>query len=241
VEIKMTDSTTKIPSPPYVSFKTFTTLLDQLKEAKLVPDQIDRSFLKNFSGAAQSELQLALKFFGFTDENYRVKPALEDFAFASNSDRKSKLAELLVLRYDFVLKNPSINIEKATTNQVADAFRTKQLSGSTLSRAVSFFIAAAKETGIKIPEHLKAPAISKESTPKPRKKGASDSKTADEKIDEESDLSKPRPHNFEIPIPGKSSVKISVPADFDSQDWELLTVMFQAYVKRWKSFPESKS
>jgi hypothetical protein len=237
----MTETTQKIAAPPYVSSRTLMTFFNQLRDAQIVPDLIDRSFLSKMNGAAQNEVQLALRYFGFTDDSNRSLPALEAFAFADDNTRKAELHKLVKDKYGFVFNTPGLNIEKATTNQVAEAFRLRKLNGSTLSRAVSLFISLATLGEIKLASFLKAPPIARETQGKKRKNvpvgvGNGSAEVDDGVNSADLDPSLPKPHNFEIPIPGKSSVKISVPANFDSEDWELLTTMFQAYVKRWKNF-----
>jgi len=44
---------------------------------------------------------------------------------------------------------------------------------------------------------------------------------------------------FSIPIPGKEAASITVPANLDADDWEMLQAMIATYVKRWKNFPKS--
>ena len=226
-------------TPPYVSYRTLTTFFNQAREAQVVPSNIDRSFLQKFSGAAQSEIQQALKFLAFTDDKNNVLATLEPYVMSSDEQRKALLSQIIKDRYSFVLDAPNLVIEKATTTQVADLFRAKKLTGSTLSRSVSFFLAALKEVDIKTASYLAAPPISRDGEPKKVKKQTVTKLTDDGFVDENDNALNPKALNFQIPIPNKPSVKISIPADFDADDWELLTVMFQAYVKRWKSLPQA--
>jgi hypothetical protein len=41
---------------------------------------------------------------------------------------------------------------------------------------------------------------------------------------------------FEVPIPGKPSATVIVPADLDADDWEMLSSMMTTYINRWKKF-----
>jgi hypothetical protein len=41
---------------------------------------------------------------------------------------------------------------------------------------------------------------------------------------------------FEIPIPGKRSVRVTVPSDLDADDWTMLQSMITVYINRWKGF-----
>lgn len=234
----MTDDATKKIAPPYVSIKTLNTFFNKLRDDKDVPNVIDRSFLRSFNGAAQNEIQLALRFFGFTTDSNGVLPLLSEYALATDEDRRLILRRVALEKYSFALSDPVVNIEKATTNQVAELFRARNLSGSTLSRAIALFLAICTEVGIKTPSYLKPPAIQRDTSSKKKKAPSGpDASTQTMTSDDAKNPDIPRPLNFEIPIPNKPSVRISIPADFDADDWELLTAMFQAYVKRWKALP----
>ncbi len=50
-----------------------------------------------------------------------------------------------------------IDLKRATGSQVHEAFRKKNVQGSTAIKAIAFFLAAAKEAGIEVSKHVKPP------------------------------------------------------------------------------------
>lgn len=46
---------------------------------------------------------------------------------------------------------------------------------------------------------------------------------------------------FEIPIPGKRSVRVIVPRDLDADDWTMLQSMITVYINRWKGFKKDEA
>ena len=62
----MSDKTIK---PPYATYRSFTSLIDDLRSHDVMPGIIDRSFLSKRSGSEQSALIATLKWFGLTDES----------------------------------------------------------------------------------------------------------------------------------------------------------------------------
>lgn len=62
-----------------------------------------------------------------------------------------------------------------------------------------------------------------------------DANEAEEQEDDDDDYNQDV-EKFEIPIPGKQSVKVIVPSDLDADDWEMLQSMITVYVRRWKGF-----
>jgi hypothetical protein len=46
------------------------------------------------------------------------------------------------------------------------------------------------------------------------------------------DLSPPNIERFSIPIPGKEGAVISVPKDLEAEDWDMLSVMIETYIRR---------
>jgi len=230
----------KTAKPAYVSYKSLTTYLDGIRELGHAPDVIDRGTMKNFSGATQNELLPALKFLGLADDKSAPTAVLTEYALADDEARKPILAVILREAYSFMFKHPTFNIERATENQIADLFRDQGLNGSTNSRAIAFFLAAAKEAGIKVSPYVKAPTIVRNGPAKSRKAKPAAAQTpapaADPNPDGGAERNPPGMHQFEIPLPMKGAVRVIVPNDIDGEDWELINTMFAAYMKRWKGF-----
>lgn len=222
-------------TPAYGSFKTFTTFFDARREDPHDTDVVDRSLMTSFSGSSQNELIAGLKFLKMIDDKSAPLPVYEKYVRATKDERKTLLAQLLRDAYPFVFNAPPFNIERATTHTTAEVFRGQGINGSTLSRAIAFFLAAAKEAGIKVGTTIKAPPLVKSPKPKKEAKQGSTAPEGDDGDEEEEEEREPGAvMKFEIPIPINRKVKISIPADFDEADWTLLQTMFNAYVARWK-------
>lgn len=231
----MTKLTEKSASPPYVSFKSFTNYADAIRELRHVPAVVDRGTMKTFSGSTQNELISALKFLKMTDDNSVPSQLFSDYALASNEDRKPILSKAIRDSYSFLFNNKTFNIERATENQTAELFREQGVNGSTNSRAIAFFLAAAKEAGITISPHVRAPAITRSASARPKKPKVP-TPTAKENNDsvEDQEGTPPGSEILEIPIPINRKVRITLPSDFKDTDWNLFKTMLDAYIEGWK-------
>lgn len=232
-------------TPPYGSFKTLVNFANDVREGGHVPLQIDRSVMPKLSGSAQFETIAALRFLGLVAGDKTVKPTtlFEAFVMAADEDRPQIMRDLLLKSYDFLLGVPGLDIERASGQQVNDIFREQGLGGSTIGRAISFFLAAAKEAGIKVSHNVKPVKTASSSGKSKREKKADVPSPGDLEKSAPSDLTEHPPagtHRFEIPIPGKPSVTVWVPETLDADDWEMLTSMFGLYVARWKRYPMAK-
>ena len=146
-----------IPLPPYISYSSLVSFLAGLKESG-VPSRIDRSVLKKMSGSQQSGLLAALRYLSITDSNDKPLELFKQIVDADEKTYSSLLKAVLTKSYAFLAEG-GIDLESATGAQVAEAFRNAGASGSTVSKAMSFFIAAAKDAGIKLSSHIKAPTV----------------------------------------------------------------------------------
>jgi hypothetical protein len=141
---------------PALSFGTVTNFLDQFKSPEQVPTHIDKSmFPSTMSGANQTALLSSLKFFGFISEDAKPQEVFYEFVSADKDRRASIWHGLLTTSYSFVLAH--VDIERSTSAQVAECFRTQGISGDTVRKAVTFFLHATKTANMKVSSHVKAP------------------------------------------------------------------------------------
>src|SRR5688572_22472920 len=71
-------------TPPYVAYKTFLTLIEDLKSVG-VPPRFDRSVLKRFSGGVGAQLLMALRSLGLMNEqNQRSEEHTSELQSQSN-------------------------------------------------------------------------------------------------------------------------------------------------------------
>ena len=231
----MNDPTPKTLTPVYVSWGAFLAFINKLRDAGL-PQRIDRSLMGNASGSLISSLMAAIKSLGLIDDAQRPTETMKALVAAADEQRKTHYEAMFRRTYTFVGDDAEFHLESATTAQLAQKFREQGMSGSTVVKAIAFFLSLAKAADVKVSPHLKAP-------PSPRPNGKKNGKAAakseaevevDEPVAEEGDGEEVE--RFEIPIPGKSSVRVIVPKDLDADDWEMLQSMITVYIKRWKGF-----
>jgi Family of unknown function (DUF5343) len=232
----------KILSPAYVSFKSFKTFFDARREDGHITTVIDRSLMQNFSGSTINELLASLKFLGLMTEKGSPTPHYEQFVVADDEKRKSLLQEILKPAYGFLYEKENFDLERGTSAQMADIFRSRGVNGSTLSKAIAFFLAAAKDAGIKVSPNIKAPPIVRNGAGKPKKEQHLQPSPATPSA------ANPAPTNigtspppdegyqaFEIPIPIDRKVRLIIPKTWTSADWDLFQSMLKVYIEGWKS------
>lgn len=144
--------------PPYASYRSFSSLMNELREHEVMPAAIDRSLLSRRSGSEQSALIAALKWFKLIDEVGIPTKLLEDFIAADEDAAKAMLKDMVVTAYGQITDG-TFNLRGATTSLLADQFRQYDIGGSTLAKSVTFFLSAAKDAGVVVSPHAKAPPI----------------------------------------------------------------------------------
>lgn len=235
----MTAETKKKDTPPYIAFSTFFSFIKGLSKTG-IPSRIDKSLLRNMSGGNQSALLAALKWFDLIDDVGAHGKPLEDLVNAGDNVGEV-LREMLPSAYKF-MTDGSIQLDRATGSQVEEKFRAYGLTGSTIVKTMAFFISACKEAGIPLSAHIKLPKVVRANgTPKARKGRVPPLDDAADDEEETEDLDTEGFERFEVPIPGKKSVRVIVPSDLDADDWTMLQSMITVYINRWKGFAGGKS
>ncbi|MGA7200582.1 MAG: hypothetical protein WBX26_02035 [Candidatus Cybelea sp.] len=145
------EATEKRPVPPYLSFTTLTNFIDGLGEH--MPTRIDKSLMKSMSGASQSALVGALDYFGLRDGE-RPSGKLTALAVAEGPERAAIWKDLIQHGYPFLFKD-GFNLKRATQGELDERFREAGVSGATIKKCVSFFMAAARVAGIEVSPHFK--------------------------------------------------------------------------------------
>ena len=229
----------KPQTPAYCSFKSFNTFLDARREDGHVTDVVDRSLMTNFAGSTAGELLAALKYLGMLNDKGAPTELYVRYVPADSETRVPMLAGAMRAAYPFVFQTEGFNIERATSAQMAEQFRAQGVSGSTLTRAIMFFLAAARQAGIKVSPNIKAPLST--SNYVRRRTPVVPPVTSPPAVSPAptSAVSSPAPSPdvqvFEIPIPIGRKVTIAIPNQFSAADWELFQTMLTAYVQHWKT------
>lgn len=151
--------------PPYLAYKTFRNFIEQLRVT--MPARIDRSVMPSLSGANQSWLIGALKYFKLIDEDGVPDEALKKLAKAEDQERKRLLREMLQRFYPFIFN--SIKLDGATPRQLEEQFSKTAATGDTVKKCIAFFLAAAKETDLELSPYLRKMRYSKSSGQRSRR------------------------------------------------------------------------
>jgi hypothetical protein len=150
-------------SPPYVSWTTFLNTIERMTKEGGIPAQIDRSYLSNLPGSSQTPLMAAMKSLGLINEEAKPTADLETLVDEPEG-RKDLMETIIKIHYPGPLKLGPF----ATQMQLEDEFRKYGVSGSTLRKAVGFFLSAAKYADIPLSPHFKLPRAQPGET-RPRK------------------------------------------------------------------------
>jgi len=230
----------KALTPAYGSFKTFTSFVNEVRDTGHIPLRVDRSLMTKLSGSAANETMATLRFLGLISDTAEPTPVFEKYVMATEEERKPVMETILQAAYPFLFNKTGFDIKRASGAQVSELFReAASVNGSTLARAISFFLAAAKEAGVQVSPNVRPPPqTSRGGASKPKRE--KDQKKDTSPLPSESKINgdPTAVHRFELPIPGKPSVIVLIPKSLDGADWDMFQQMFSIYVNRWKGFKE---
>jgi len=148
----MSDEKQDKAAPAYIPWATFINFISRLRETG-IPTQINRSVITNLSYSTQAQLLAALRYLRLVDSVGAPQPTLAELIQANETDRKDIVKKLLEERYPFVFS--SLDLARTTTEEIERQFRQAGITGSTVGRAVAFFLAAAESAGLTISPHVK--------------------------------------------------------------------------------------
>lgn len=198
----MADKTEKKLIPAYLGFASFVNFINGLRETG-IPLKIDRSVLPKVSGSQFSSTMAALRFLRLVDEDDKPTKTMQELVHAPDNSRKPLYEGILKEAYSFLFADPDFHLDKATGNQVAEKFRDQDVSGSTVAKSISFFLALAQAADIKVSSHVKPPRV-----PRGQSKRAVKQPKRDKQIDVQQSLEEDETDD----LPAKAGyMKIIVP------------------------------
>jgi len=151
---------------PYVAYSTLVNFIDQKCGGNPLPPRIDRSFLDNYSGSVQPLLLGTLKTIGFVGDDNHVLQPLRDAA-RSPQVRKGVLRTWAETFYKEQL---TLAEQHATTDMLQASFARRKYSGSTLRKAIVFFLSLVDDVGLPKSPHFKPPKqLASQARPKARR------------------------------------------------------------------------
>lgn len=161
----MPDDRLSEDKPPYLSLTTFLNFLDRWGDGP-IPPRIDKSALDTYSGGTQAVLLTTLRLIGYVDQDGRVLPPLRE-AVTTLDARKSHLEQWA---RQFYAKQLSLAEQNATAQMLHESFAEYGYTGSTLRKAVVFYLALSEYLGLPISPHFRPPKQS--ATPPGRRRKA---------------------------------------------------------------------
>lgn len=139
-------------TPAYVSYKTFTTLIEDFKDVG-IPPRIDRSVLSRFSGGVGSQLLGALKSLHLmSDEGVPTEQLGRLVNSYGTPNYQADLKVVLSKAYPFLTK---IDLTTATPSMFAETFKEScGAQEAVLRKCRTFYLHAARDAGIDIGARL---------------------------------------------------------------------------------------
>jgi hypothetical protein len=129
-----------------------------------MPPRIDKGYLDNYSGGTQAILVATLKGFGLIENDGSVTSALKEIAISEDA-RKKKFREILD---EFYPEQLALARKNGTSTQLEESFRKWKFKGSTLRKAIVFYLELVKYTGAPNSDFFKAPRQAPVSSTKKR-------------------------------------------------------------------------
>lgn len=138
--------------PPYVPFRTFMGFIDSLRNV-VIPTHLDNAVMPSMSGGMRSWLRNALRTMDLMDRESRPTERLERLVKSEGDDRKAVLRDLFNTTYAPLLKG-KIDLTRTTQTQLRTVLTDVGAQGETVTKAMAFLLAFAKEAGFELSPHL---------------------------------------------------------------------------------------
>jgi hypothetical protein len=151
----MTNDSKTMRLPPYVSYKTWSKLMDGL--ANFLPDVIDNSvFIQmKFSGTDAKRLRTALRYLNLIDDNGVPHEDLRNLLKARLGEgNKTEIVAIIMKKAYPLLSDSSFNLATATSKQLTDRFESMGATGIVQRLCINFFLQMAAEAGMEISPQL---------------------------------------------------------------------------------------
>jgi hypothetical protein len=201
-------------TPAYVSYKSFSNLINELREDQM-PPVIDSSVVQG-SNSAKSTMIGSLKALGLIDKENR--PAEKFVQLVRRPEEyEANLKLILETSYPFLF-DADIDLSNTTTELVAGKFSDAGASGSTVAKGMSFFLAAAKDAKITVSSRVKAKQPSRKPKRPNQKKTSSNENPAQKPVGNVDSAEPPRgTERISFTLRGMPDVTVYFPKDL-SQD-----------------------
>lgn len=153
--------------PPYLAYKTLLNFLDRLK-ASVIPTRVDRSVMSTYSGAIQAQLLTTLRYLHLIREEGIPEEKLSILVHSEGEERQKILKDIIVTSYPFLFKD-GFHLKQASPQHLQDLFEKAGVSGATIRKSITFFIAMAKNAGMELSPRIKKLKFKRTAFPKSKK------------------------------------------------------------------------
>lgn len=209
---------------PYLSLTTLLNFLDRWGEGP-IPPRIDKSALDTYSGGTQALLMSTLRLVGYVDPQGTVLPALRQAV----RDETARRAHLDGWARQFYAEQLALAEQNATAQMLHESFAAHGYTGSTLRKAVVFYLSLADYLGLPNSPHFRAPKQSATPTSKRRIKPRPPDRAAPQvvamPVTAQASL---RGETTVVEIDGLATITITVDAQWMKLPVETITAMRQA-------------
>ena len=114
--------------------------------------------MTNLSYSTQAQLLAAMRYLNLINTEGTPQPILARFVDTEEAKQSEIVSEILKDRYAFVFT--TLDLSRATMEELEKRFKEVGITGSTVGRAVGFFLGAADAGGIQLSPHIKKSAPS---------------------------------------------------------------------------------
>jgi hypothetical protein len=208
------DNANRIPA--YATYKTFVSFINDLRDGQ-IPPQISYSVVRG-SNSAKATMISSLKSLGLIDDESAPTEELRSLV-RDTENYKSNLKALLKRSHPYLF-DEGLELSNTTSELVADRFKSAGARGSTVSKAMSFFLAAAKDADIEIAPIVKPPQPPRTGQAKKSKKTSRPAQSSEH--DEQKTVSNEGRVGTEkitfVSLRGRPNVEIYIPENLESDE-----------------------
>lgn len=212
-----------IDKPPYLSLTTLTNFFDRLGEGP-VPPRIDRSALERYSGATQALLMNALRLMRYVSPDGLVLPSLRDAV----NDPVARKAYLEGWARHFYAAQLALAEENGTAQMLQESFAGFGYNGSTLRKAIVFYLQLVEYLGLPNSPHFRAPKQGGTPTAKRRPRTTATPTARSEPTYGSMIYGEPRGETTIVRIDDLATITITVDAQWMKLPVETITSMREA-------------
>lgn len=193
-------------TPPYMSFETFRNFVQRLNP-QAMPPRIDRSMMIGMAGGTQTALMQLLRQFDLIGDSNEVRGSLMRMSQGDETFIEG-LREILRTFYAAQLE---IGRQQGTPAQLAESFHASGYTGSTLRKAITFFLHAAKAAELPLSPHFRPPKASPSTS---RAKRPRPSKAQQPQVESAAQASAPAAESHTIELLSGGTITVSCTASF---------------------------